>query len=331
MALTSPARGDDARRQQQAERQEVPRIAPVRHRAHQELRHAVGDRQPRQRRAERGLRVLRVLLQDVRNRERQVVADQVERRVADEDARRRPAGAAAGTRDRPGRRGSRSAAGADLRNPIMGAQSSTVTGGRVACDAGLGGSPGATPAPEEPPPAPVYRRAAHAAGRRRRRRRAEERAARRRRAPTPPRSPSSTRPPGSVIGAHDGGRPRPAAGPRISIGRAVRDARPHGHASDRRRRRRPRACRSRPRRRTTGPGRRRGAAQAGEHGRRRLEAQGRRRHDQRIGAARHFDGDRRRHAGLQLQLRVLDVDDRRVGDDVLRRRRPAAGPARPAP
>ena len=73
-------------REQQPERQEVLRVAAVRDRAHQELREPVGDREPGQRRAELGLAVLRVLGEQVRDREREVVADQVVARVADEDA-----------------------------------------------------------------------------------------------------------------------------------------------------------------------------------------------------------------------------------------------------
>ena len=56
----------DHARQQQAERQEVLRVAAVRDRAHQELRNTVRNRQSGQRGAERRLRVLRVLPQQVR-------------------------------------------------------------------------------------------------------------------------------------------------------------------------------------------------------------------------------------------------------------------------
>ncbi len=88
--LDEAERGHDRARQQQAEGQEVARVAAVGDRPHQELRQAVGDGQPGERTAERRLGVLRVLFQDVGNREREVIADQVVARVADEDPGEHP-------------------------------------------------------------------------------------------------------------------------------------------------------------------------------------------------------------------------------------------------
>ena len=86
-ALTRPKTAMMRARQQEPERQEVPRVAAVRDGAHQELRDAVGDRQRRSAPCRappwctRGARC-----EDVRDREREVVAHQVVGRVADEDA-----------------------------------------------------------------------------------------------------------------------------------------------------------------------------------------------------------------------------------------------------
>jgi len=84
--LHGPAEEHDARREQEAERQEVTRVAAIGHRSHQELGQPVGNREPRHRGAESGLGVLRVLLEDVGDCQREGVADEIEGRVADEDA-----------------------------------------------------------------------------------------------------------------------------------------------------------------------------------------------------------------------------------------------------
>ena len=82
-------------REQQAERQEESRIASVRHAAHQKLRKAVGDGEAGQRSAELRLRVLRVFLEDVWHREREILPHEIKARVADEDARENLPAAAA--------------------------------------------------------------------------------------------------------------------------------------------------------------------------------------------------------------------------------------------
>ena len=68
-------------RQQQAERQEVLRVAAIGDRSHQELGDPIGHRQRGQREAEFGLRMLRVFGEDVGKSQRQVVANQVVRGV----------------------------------------------------------------------------------------------------------------------------------------------------------------------------------------------------------------------------------------------------------
>lgn len=84
--LRRPADEHDNAGKQEAKRKKPSRIASVGNRAHEEFRSTIGDRECRECGAELGLGVFRVLLEDIRNGQREIVANEVIARISDENS-----------------------------------------------------------------------------------------------------------------------------------------------------------------------------------------------------------------------------------------------------